>query len=400
MATHTHVLPHPAAHHHQTGLITRLFHAALNRFLLLPLGALIAVVWANIEPESYFRFAHALAFPVNEIAMAFFLALIAQELYEALMRGGALHAWPHRALPMVAALGGLIGAVATFQIYIGIAHQRMLAAAWPVVAAVDIGAGYYVLRLIYPRRSAPVAFLLLLAVATNVIAMSVVLVQTPGFELHGMGLGVFLIALASAAALRRSGIKAFWPYWFVSGSLSWLALYWMGIHPALALIPIVPLLPHDRRQGDVFADRRDDDPVHQAEHEWHGVAQLALFLFGLVNAGVILRHFDTGTWAVLVAAVVGRPVGVIAAVALAMAAGLRLPRRMTWSDVTVIALATTSGFTFALFLGSAALPIGAVWDQVKLGALLTAAGAALTIWVAWMATVGRFAPRAEKSAAP
>ena len=398
MSTHTHTLPHPAVHHRETHLLVRLFRAALNRFLLLPLGALIAVVWANTEPESYFRFAHALAFPVNEIAMAFFLALIAQELYEALMRGGALHAWQHRALPMVAALGGLVGAVATFQIYVGVAHQQMLAAAWPVVAAVDIGAGYYVLRLIYPRRSAPVAFLLLLAVATNVIAMTAVLVRDPGFELHEMGLGVLLIALLSAAALRRRRVKVFWPYWLVSGSLSWVALYWMGIHPALALLPVVPLLPHDRRQGDVFADRLDDDPIHQAEHEWNGVAQLALFLFGLVNAGVILRHFDAGTWAVLVAAVVGRPLGVITAVALAVGSGMPLPRRMTWYDVIVIALATTSGFTFALFLGTVALPIGAVADQVKLGALLTAVGAALTIWVAWMCTVGRFTPAAEKPA--
>ena len=398
MSTHTHTLPHPAAHHHETGLLVRLFRATLNRFLLLPLGALIALIWANTEPESYFRFAHALAFPVNEIAMAFFLALIAQELYEALMRGGALHAWQHRALPMIAALGGLIGGVATFQIYIGLAHQQMLAAAWPVVAAVDIGAGYYVLRAIYPRRSAPVAFLLLLTVATNVVAMTVVLVQAPGFELHATGLGVLLIALASAAALRRRGVKVFWPYWLVSGSLSWLALYWMGIHPALALIPIVPLLPHDRRQGEVFADRLDDNPVHHAEHEWNGVAQLALFLFGLVNAGVILRHFDTGTWAVLVAALVGRPLGVIVAVVLGVSAGLSLPRRMTWYDVTVIALATTSGFTFALFLGTAALPIGAVADQVKLGALLTAIGAAITMWVAWTCTVGRFKPHEKKSA--
>jgi Na+/H+ antiporter NhaA len=127
MSTHTHTLPHPAVHHRETNPLVRLFRAALNRFLLLPLGALIALVWANTEPESYFRFAHALAFPVNEIAMAFFLALIAQELFEALMRGGALHTWQHRALPMVAALGGLIGAVATFQIYIGVAHQLSLA---------------------------------------------------------------------------------------------------------------------------------------------------------------------------------------------------------------------------------------------------------------------------------
>jgi Na+/H+ antiporter NhaA len=78
--------------------------------------------------------------------------------------------------------------------------------------------------------------------------------------------------------------------------------------------------------------------------------------------------------------------------------GLRLPRRMTWFDVTVMALATTSGFTFALFLGSMALPIGAVADQAKLGALLTTGGALITMWAAWTCTVGRFKPRAGKSA--
>jgi NhaA family Na+:H+ antiporter len=377
--------------------MVRLFRAALNRFLLLPLGAAIALIWANTEPEGYFRFAHALAFPVNEIAMAFFLALIAQELYEALMRGGALHAWQHRALPMLAAVGGLIGSVASFQLYVALAHEQMLAAAWPVAAAVDIAAGYYVLRLIYPRRSSEVSFLLLLAVVTNVIAVTVVMLQTPGFELHPTGFFLFLAALASAAVLRYGRVKRFWPYWLVSGTLSWVALYWMGIHPALALIPIVPLLPHDRRAGEIFDDRPDADPIHHAEHEWNGAAQLALFLFGLINAGVILRQFDTGTWAVLVGALAGRPLGIIGAVALGLAMGLRLPRRMTWSDITVVAFATTSGFTFALFLGTAALPLGAVAQQAKLGALLTAVGAAITIWVAWTLGTGRFTQRKWKS---
>lgn len=398
MSTRIHAAPHPHAAQRDSALVVRLLHAALDRFLLLPLGAALALAWANSEPEGYFRFARALAFPVNEIAMAFFLALIAQELYESLMRGGALHAWQHRALPMIAALGGLIGSVAAFRIYIGVAHEEMLAPAWPVAAAIDMAAGYYVLRLIYPRRSAAVSFLLLLAVVTNAIAMSVVLLQSPGFRLHPMGFGLLLVALAGAAALRRRGVTVFWPYWLVSGTLSWLSFYWMGIHPALALIPIVPVLPHDRRTTEVFADRLDADPVHHAEHEWNGVAQAALFLFGLVNAGMILRQFDTGTWAVLAAAVAGRPAGVVAAVMLGVAAGLRLPRQLAWADVIVVALATTSGFTFALFLGAAALPIGPVADQVKLGALLTPVGALITLWAAWTATVGRFRPRAEKSA--
>ena len=396
MRTQTHALHHPPlARRHDRPLLLRLFRGALNRFLLLPLGAVIALVWANTEPESYFRFSHAFSFPVNEIAMAFFLALIAQELFEALIPGGALAVWRHRALPMVAALGGLLGSVVTFLLYVRLAHQPVLMPAWPVVAAVDIAAGYYLLRLIYPRRSGPVAFLLLVAVMTDVVALAVVSVQTPGFEVHPMGFGLLLIALLTAAALRRRRVKAFWPYWLISGTLSWLALYWMGIHPALALVPIVPLLPHDRRPGDVFADRPDHDPVHQAEHEWNGLAQLALFMFGLVNAGVIFKHVDTGTWAVVVAALAGRPLGIIAAVALAVTSGWHLPRRMQWADVIVVALATTSGFTFALFLGSAVLPVGAVSEQITLGALFTAAGALVTIYAAWMLCVGRFTPETE-----
>jgi NhaA family Na+:H+ antiporter len=283
--------------------------------------------------------------------------------------------------------------VLTFLLYVNLAHEQMLVPAWPVVAAVDVAAGYYVLRLIYPRRSGPVSFLLLLAVTTDIVVMAVVSAQTPEFAVHPMGLGLLLAAFASAALLRRRRVKAFWPYWIISGTLSWLALYWMGIHPALALVPIVPLLPHDRRPNDVFADRPDDNPVHHAEHEWNGVAQVALFLFGLVNGGVILRHVDTGTWAVVVAAIVGRPLGIAGAVALASAAGLHPPRRMGWSDLTIIALATTSGFTFALFLGAVTLPIGAVAGQITLGALLTAAGAIFTIGMAWVLAVGRFKPR-------
>lgn len=393
MNAHTHALDPPLGRQSRPDIVIRLFHAALNRFLLLPLGVAIALIWANTEPEGYFRFAHRLMFPVNEIAMALVLALIAQELYEALMPGGALHTWRHRGLPVVAAIGGLLGSILTFLLYVNLAHEQMLVPAWPVVAAVDVAAGYYMLRLIYPRRSGPVSFLLLLAVTTDIVVMAVVSAQTPEFSVHPMGLGLLLAAFVSAALLRRRRVKVFWPYWILSGTVSWLALYWMGIHPALALVPIVPLLPHDRRPDDVFADRPDDHPVHHAEHEWNGVAQIALFLFGLVNGGVILRHLDTGSWAVLVAAVVGRPLGVIGAVALALAAGLHLPRRMSWSDLTIIALATTSGFTFALFLVAVRLPIGAVAGQVTLGALLTAVGALVTLWMAWMLCVGRFKTR-------
>jgi NhaA family Na+:H+ antiporter len=371
----------------------RLFRGVLNRFLLLPLGVAIALVWANTDAEAYFRFSHSWAFAANQIGMAFFLALIAQEVFEGVMPGGALHLWKHWSSPLVGAIGGLIGSLAAFLLYVGVAHEQMLVTAWPVAVAIDIGAGYYLLRLIYPRRHTVVTFLLLMAVVTDLVAVTVVSTQAPDFQLHGGGFALLLGALLIAALLRWSKVRRLWPYWLACGTVSWFALYWMGVHPAFALLPIVPFLPHDPRRGDVFADRPDHDPIHFEEHEWHAVAQVALFLFGLVNGGVILKAFDTGTWAVLVAAVAGRPLGILIVTALAVSAGLHLPRRMHWRDLIVVSLATTSGFTFALFLASTAVPPGAVAEQITVGALATTVGALLTLIVAWSLRVGRFKPR-------
>ena len=143
MRTYAHTLDAPLTERPRVSFGLRLFRSVINRFLLLPLGVIVALVWANIEPEGYFRFAHAAAFPVNEIGMAIFLALIAQELYEALLPGGVLATSRYRALPGFAALGGLAGSVASYLMLVRLWHEQMLVPAWPVVAAVDIAAGYY-----------------------------------------------------------------------------------------------------------------------------------------------------------------------------------------------------------------------------------------------------------------
>jgi NhaA family Na+:H+ antiporter len=174
------------------------------------------------------------------------------------------------------------------------------------------------------------------------------------------------------------------------GALSWLAFYWAGVHPALALVPIVPFLPHRPRAGNPFADPRPDGVVHRAEHEWNAIAQVVLFLFGVVNAGVILRGVDTGTWAVMAASLIGRPLGILGGAALGLALGLRLPAGLRWRELIVIALATSSGFTFALFAATSLLPPGAVLTQIKLGALATALGAVVTYLAARLLRVGRF----------
>jgi NhaA family Na+:H+ antiporter len=385
-----HALPRPHAFviprgHRLTG--RRLLRFVNERFLWLPLGAAIALVWANLWGESYFRVAHALAFPVNEIGMALFLGLIVQETLEGVMPGGALHSWRRWSMPLIAAAGGILGAAFTYLAFVSLKHEAVLVQAWPIACAVDVAAGYYVLRAILGRSSA-VPFLLVIGIATNAAGLAV-LALWPAFTPDHLGGAVLiLVAMTTAALLRRSRVRSFWPYVALGGGVSWLGFYSAGVHPALALVPIVPFLPREPRPENLFADP-DDDRVHHAEHEWNAAVQVVLFLFALVNAGILLRGHDTGTWAVLIAALIGRPAGILLAVGLAVAAGLHLPRRLGWRELIVIALATSSGFTFALFAAATLLPLGAVLTQVKLGALATAVGAVATLGAASALQVGR-----------
>jgi Na+:H+ antiporter, NhaA family len=362
----------------------------MDRFLLLPIGAVIALVWANTAGESYFGFAHAMAFPVNEIGMALFLALVTQEIVEEFIPGGALHTWRRWGTPLAAAAGGLFGAAFVYQAYVYGHHEEVLAAAWPVACSIDIAAAYYVVKMISGRSSA-LPFVILMAIATDLVGLIVLAMWTPFTEAHFAGAGLLFVAVGLAATMRYFRVRVFWPYLAICGTLSWAGFYAANVHPALSLVPIVPFLPHEPRALDLFADPPDDDHIHHVEHEWNEVVQVVVFLFGLVNAGVLLRGYDTGTWAVLYAALLGRPIGILAAVGVAVAAGLHLPRRIGWRQLVVIACAASSGFTFALFFASGLLPVGSVLQQIKVGALATAIGAPATVLAARLLGFGRFA---------
>ena len=359
-----------------------------ERFLLLPLGAAAALVWANTAGESYFRASHALAFAVNEVGMALFLGLLAHEVIEAAMPGGVLHSWQRWTSAVVAAAAGAGVAIGTYLAWVTWKHETVLGAAWPVAAAIDVAAGYYMLRLLRLGRGAQ-AFLLLVAVITSVAGLLVLGGWPSARPSTAWGLAAIAAAVSLAAVLRHRHVAAFWPYLAGCGTLSWAGCFAGGLHPALALLPIVPFLPREPRRNP-FADPPDDDAVHLAENLWSHGTQAVVFAFGLVNAGVLMTAYDTGSWAVLVAALVGRPLGILLGAGLAVAVGLRLPLHVGWRELVVIALATSSGFTFALFAAATLLPVGAVLQQIKVGALSTALGAIVTIAAARLLRVGRF----------
>ncbi|HYS25868.1 MAG TPA: Na+/H+ antiporter NhaA [Vicinamibacterales bacterium] len=390
MRSHVAAAHHVALHrHHHRQHAMHAVHRPVNRFLGLPLGVAIALVWANTVPEPYFRLAQSLSFGVNDIGMALFVGLIMQEIVEATMEGGALHSWRRWTLPLIAAAGGIAGSAGTYLAYVNGRYEAILSTGWPIACAIDVAAAYYVLKAIMPR-SGILPFVLLLGIATDLFGMLIVAVWRPAVAAPEGGAALLLVALGLAGAMRTLKVRAFWPYLAICGPLSWLAFFRDGLHPAFALVPIVPFLPHEPRKLDLLADPPDDDAVHHFEHEWNTLVQVVLFLFGLVNGGVILKGYDTGTWALMLAALVGRPAGILAAIGLALAAGWHLPGRIGWRQLVVAAYAASTGFTFALFFASGILYTGPLLAQLTIGALATAVGPLLAIGIARLAGVGRF----------
>lgn len=369
-------------------------------YLLLPAGALAAIVWANTAPDSYFTIAHALAFPVNEIAMVLFFGLIAQEIVEEVMPGGALHRWRQWIVPIVAAVGGAAGSAFVYGAFVYWRIEPLLHAGWPAVVGVDIAFAYFIARAIF-RHQPAVPFVLLLAAASNVIAVAAIAPTFVGGGGRATGGAVLMAAAIGLAAwMRRQRVHQFWPYLWIAGGLSWLALYVEGFHPALALVPIVPFMPHVRRRLDQFLADEDDRraTARHFEHIWQWHVHVALLLFGLVNAGVVLSGYGNGSWATVLGALAGRTVGVMAAVGLAAWMGLRLPAHVRARELFVIALTVSAGFTFTLFFATTLYAPGPLLAELKIGALMTAVGLALALAAAWLLHVGRFARQHRRAA--
>ena len=73
-----------------------LWHFATEYMVDLPLGAALALIWANANPERYYRVVQAAGFLVNDVAMVAFFGLITKEIVEATAPGGVLTPWRRR----------------------------------------------------------------------------------------------------------------------------------------------------------------------------------------------------------------------------------------------------------------------------------------------------------------
>jgi len=366
--------------HHRSGL----FWFIIDNSLLLLAGTVVALVWANVSPEGYEHVSHLIHWTVNDVGMVFFFGLAAKEVYEAMLPGGALSSPRQAAVPVLAATGGMLAPALIYLAIVHLAGEPELARGWAIPCATDIAFSYMAARLIFPAAHPAIPFLLLLAIADDALGLVILAIFYPSKAISFASFAMLIVpALAVAWGLRRFRVQSFWPYVLGAGGLSWAAMYLGGFHPALALVPIVPFLPHaapDRLAAEDVAELvepRDppagaapDSTLEAFAHWWHVPVQFVLFFFGLVNAGVPLEAIGLPTWAVLSGLFFGKPLGIFLFTVGAVAIGFRRARGLDNRAVLVLGLVAGIGFTVALFFTTAAFPgMTEVLPEAKMGAL-------------------------------
>ena len=364
----------------------------IDNSLLLPVGAAVALTWANRAPVSYNEFAHSAEFVVNDVGMTLFFALATKEIVEATAPGGALHPLQKAVAPIAAAVGGMI---APALLYLLLVHQfglYELRPGWAIPSATDIAFSFLVARMLFGPDHPAIPFLLLLAIADDALGMLVLAAFYPsGVVRPAEFILILSVAMAICWMLKRRRVMNFWPYVIIGGVISWIAFQRGGLHGALALVPVVPFVPHPVRDHHMFEDdQREDDPLTRFEHRVRIPVQLVLLFFGIVNAGVPFGSVGPGTWIVLTALLLGKPLGILSFSIAGRACGLALPQGVSWRDMVVLGCIAGLGFTVALYFCTAAFGHGDLLDQTKMGALLSFAAAPIACFAALVLRTGRF----------
>lgn len=390
--------------------------------LPLILGVVLGLVAANVNHHWYevvvdfhplghgvYLFDHALTihFIINGMFMCLFFGIAAKEIAESTLPGGVLNPLRRAINPLAGTLGGIFGPVGlyfllTWVLYGGTDDFAAVANGWAIPTATDIALAWLVARVVFGPMHAAVNFLLLLAVADDAIGLVIIAVfyPDPHHPVEPIWLLMVVGGMVLAYILRRFRVR-WWPVYIVGGgAFSWVGLAAAGVEPALALVPIVPFLPHASHHADNdesgSSQRRAGGPPHpgaqaaahhghsameQFEHQLKVFVDFGLFFFAFANAGVPFTSIGWVTTMVLASLIVGKAIGVTLFSWLASLFGFPLPPGMGVRHLVVTGVVAGLGLTVALFVAGKAFPGDSPFQEPgKMGAVFSI-GAALVAFV-------------------
>lgn len=320
---------------------------------------------------------------INDGLMALFFLLVGLEIKREMVEG-ELNSWGRRALPLLAALGGMLVPALIFMV-INAPHAENWRG-WAIPTATDIAFALGVLSLFGPRvPNSLKLFLTSLAIIDDLGAILIIALFYAS-DLSPVALGLAALATVALYGLNRLKVMQLFPY-LVLGVVLWGSMLFSGIHATLAGVVLAFTIPLGARSGDGVGS-----PLHRLERglsRW--VAFLILPIFAFANAGVRL---EGGSLASLIAPLplgivlglfLGKQAGILGAVSLARKLGIAaLLKQVSARELYGVGLLCGIGFTMSLFIGSLAFSDPEREATIKLavlvGSLLSAvAGAAVLL---------------------
>lgn len=408
------------------GPIDRFLHVEAASGIILLVAAAVALIWANSPLREWYgelwhtslairvgpiSFERDLHFWINDGLMTIFFFVAGVEIRREMNRG-ALSDLRRAALPLAAAVGGMLAPACIFAL---LNRGRPSAVGWGVPMATDIAFAVGVLTLLGKRVPPPLRILLLALAVIDDVGAIVVIAFFYSSGLSPFGFVIVAAGLSTIVLMQALGLRSPWAY-VVPGVIVWVGAYRAGIHPALAGVAVGLMTPvrawlgpevflrtaresiaalgdqvrHDERavmlhlQQFHQVGREAVAPIDRIEHALHRLVAFGIMpLFALANAGVPLGalSFEGDSLylflGVTIGLVVGKPIGIVALSWLSVRLGVAsLPTGTTWPQVTLVGVVGGIGFTMALFVAQLAFPNEGQLETAKMGILLASAVAA------------------------
>ncbi len=337
------------------------------------------------EPEAWWKHYTSMHFLINDIFMVIFFGIAAKEITESCLPGGALNP-PSKAInPLLGTIGGVLGPVGVYFLLNATMGQEIWHNGWGIPTATDIALAWLIARIVFGNGHPAIAFLLLLAVADDGIGLGIIAIfyPDPSHPTEWIKALWILPAMAITYTFRKMDVKAWWPYILIGGGLSWWGLFSAHLHPALALVPIVPLLPGPKRDEGLFRDdvtTEEHDTLNNFEHDTKMFVDFGLFFFAFANAGVPFSNVNNLTWIVFLSLLVGKTAGIFLFSYVGKLMGFPLPTGMNVKHLVVAGVVAGLGLTVALFVAGQAFKVDIPSQgAAKMGALFSAGIALIAI---------------------
>lgn len=368
-----------------------------NGGVLLLCAAMLALLWANspwrgsyeaisaftIGPEALHLHLSLAAWAADGLLAVFFFVVGAELIQE--FTTGSLRNPREAAVPMLAAVGGMVMPAAIFMALVLALGRADALHGWAIPAATDIAFALAVLAIF--GRGLPTAlrtFLLTLAVVDDLLAIVVIAVAyTATIDLWLLGAALAAVAaFAVVARLRRMR----WWLLVPLALLAWGCMHASGVHATIAGVLLGLVLPARQLRGEA-ASR-----AHVAATRCAPLSTgVALPLFAFFAAGVSL-HGSSGESAplsdpvmigVILGLVIGKPLGVLATVAAVTRwTPLTLPTGLRLRHLLPVGALAGIGFTVSLLIAGLAFTDSAMEAAGRLGVLLgTAISAVIAAWL-------------------